>query len=97
MRRFTLIVKDLALPELSEQQIAQLDADQRRVLRQRRKSAFRRYAGDLARRALGVDDEAATNFIKSDTGPRSLMQLRPASAYMARTSEDGELQQLTAR
>jgi len=87
------IVKDLALPDL-QQQIAQLEERDEFYINEEKVRAGDTLATLLTR--LGVDDEAAANFIKSDTLARTVMQLRAGKRVTARTSEDGELQQLTA-
>ena len=45
---------------------------------------------------LGVDDEAAEAFIKSDRVAHRVMQLKPGKRIQAQTNEDGELQWLTS-
>jgi len=87
------IVKDLALPDL-QQQVAQLEDREEFYVNEEKVRSGDTLATLLTR--LGVDDEAAANFIKSDTLARAVMQLRAGKRVMARTSEDGELQQLTA-
>lgn len=86
------IVKDLELPDL-QQQVAQLADRQEYYVNEDRVRSGDSLATLLTR--LGVDDNAAANFIKSDTLARAVMQLRAGKRVMARTSEDGELQQLT--
>lgn len=87
------IVKELALPDL-QQQIAQLENRQAWYVKEEKIRTSDTLA-TLMRR-LGVTDDAAAGFIKSDALARTIMQLRAGKRVMARTSEDGELQQLTA-
>src|SRR5450830_1267104 len=87
------ITKDLALPDL-KQQIAQLEEREAFYVNEEKVRTGDTLATLLTR--LGVDDEEAASFIKSDTLARAVMQLRAGKRVMARTSEDGELQQLTA-
>lgn len=87
------IAKDLALPDL-QQQVAKLQdqASENYVAEEKVRSGDT-LASLLTR--LGVDDDGAANFIKSDAMARAVMQLRPGKRVTAHTSEDGELQQLT--
>ena len=87
------IVKDLPLPNL-QQQIAHLENQQNTYTSQERVRPGDTLASLLSR--LGVDDSDAANFIKSDVTARSVMQLRAGKRVIARTSEDGQLEQLTA-
>lgn len=90
-----LITKDLALPDL-QQQIARLEDRQGQALYVNEEKVR---AGDTLAslmKRLGIADDAAASFIKSDTLARTVMQLRAGKRVMARTSEDGALQQLTA-
>ena len=45
---------------------------------------------------LGVDDDEATAFIKSDTLARTVMQLRAGKRVVAQTDDNGELIKLSA-
>lgn len=87
------IVKDLDLPDL-QQQVAQLSDQNTFYVNEERIRSGDSLATLLTR--LGVDDNAAETFIKSDTLARTVLQLRPGKRVMARTSEDGALQELTA-
>lgn len=83
------IVKDLALPHL-QQQIAQLQDD---YINEEKVRAGDTLATLLTR--LGVDDESAADFIKSDALARTVMQLRVGKRIMVRTTQDGALQELS--
>jgi murein DD-endopeptidase MepM/ murein hydrolase activator NlpD len=86
------IQMDLSLPDLS-QQVAQL-ADQAQYY----SSEDRMRAGDTLAALLtrlGVDDDAATAFIKSDPLAHNVMQLHPGKRLRAQTTADGELLQLS--
>lgn len=86
------IVKELALPDL-QQQVAQLEDQQQYYVNEEKVRSGDTLATLLTR--LGVDDEAAASFIKSDTLARAVMQLRAGKRIVAQTSEDGELLQLS--
>jgi murein DD-endopeptidase MepM/ murein hydrolase activator NlpD len=87
------IVKDLVLPDL-KQQIAQLQerAEDHYVSEEKIRSGDT-LATLLTR--LGVDDDAAASFIKSDTLANAVMQLRPGKRVTANTNEDGDLLRLS--
>ena len=87
------ITKDLALPDL-QQQITKLENQVGMYVNEERVRSGDTLASLLNR--LGVDDDAAASFIKSDALARTVMQLRPGKRITARTTEDGELQQLSA-
>jgi murein DD-endopeptidase MepM/ murein hydrolase activator NlpD len=87
------ITESLAIPALVDQ-IAKLQADHQTYLREERVRSGDTLATLLGR--LGVDDQAATSFIKSDRTAYSVMQLRPGRRVQAETSGDGQLQRLSA-
>jgi murein DD-endopeptidase MepM/ murein hydrolase activator NlpD len=87
------ISEQLSLPQLSEQ-IAALTQGEQSYISEERIRPGDTLAMLLSR--LGVDDTAATNFIKTDRTARSLLQLKPGRLVQARTSDNGELVWLTA-
>jgi murein DD-endopeptidase MepM/ murein hydrolase activator NlpD len=88
-----LIAQDLKLPQLSTQ-IAALDAAQQSFINEERVRSGDTLATLLDR--LGVEDDAAANFIKSDSVARSLMQLRPGKRVQAQINAAGELTRLSS-
>ena len=87
------ITAELALPHLSEQ-IAALDtANQHFIHEERVRSGDT--LGTLLDR-LGVEDDAAATFIKSDPIARNIMQLKAGKRVQAQTNENGELTQLSS-
>lgn len=87
------ITAELQLPHLSEQ-IAALDtANQHFIHEERVRSGDT--LGTLLDR-LGVEDDAAAAFIKSDPIARSIMQLKAGKRVQAQTNENGELTQLSS-
>lgn len=87
------ISKQLALPDLS-QQIAALEDNSQYYINEEKVRSGDTLATLLNR--LGVDDDAAANFIKSDTLARSVMQLRAGKRVVAKTDDNGELVSLSA-
>ncbi|AIY43669.1 Peptidase [Collimonas arenae] len=87
------ISAELALPSLGEQ-IAKLEAQQQLYVAEDKMRAGDTLAALLTR--LGVDDDAAANFIKSDSSARAMLRLKPGTTVQAQTSNDGELQMLRA-
>jgi murein DD-endopeptidase MepM/ murein hydrolase activator NlpD len=83
---------ELAVPNLSEQ-IAKLELDNQTYFREERIRPGDTLATLLHR--LGVDDEAAAAFIKSDRIAYNVLQFRAGRQVQAQTTEDGELQRLT--
>ncbi|WP_026133076.1 M23 family metallopeptidase [Janthinobacterium sp. CG3] len=89
------IAQDLEMPNLSAQitALAQDDHDQKFV-HEEKVRAGDTLAALLTR--LGVDDAAATNFIKTDKIARGVMLLKAGKRVQAQTTEDGQLQWLRA-
>lgn len=87
------ITEDLAIPTLADQ-IAKLQSDQQTYLREERVRSGDTL-GTLLNR-LGVDDDGAVAFIKSDRVAYNLVRLRPGRRIQAETTADGHLQRLTA-
>jgi murein DD-endopeptidase MepM/ murein hydrolase activator NlpD len=87
------ITQELAIPSLTEQ-IAALQADDQAYLREERVRPGDSLASLLDR--LGVRDDEAAAFIKSDRIANSVMQLKPGRRIQAQTDKDGSLQRLLA-
>ncbi len=87
------VEQDLALPNLSAQ-IAALEHNEQTFIHEEKVRSGDTLAALLTR--LGVDDEAAANFIKSDKVARGVMQLKSGKRVQAQTAEDGQLQWLRA-
>jgi len=87
------IVEELAVPSLSEQ-IAKLQSDDQFYLREEKVRPGDTLATLLSR--LGVDDDAAANFIKSDRIAYGVLKLKAGRRVQAQTNSEGQLQRLTA-
>jgi len=87
------ITRELAIPSLSDQ-IAKLQTAPQSYLHEGRVRPGDTLASLLDR--LGVDDSAATAFIKSDPTASGLLRLKSGRHVLAATGEDGELQRLVA-
>jgi murein DD-endopeptidase MepM/ murein hydrolase activator NlpD len=87
------ISAELELPSLSEQ-IAKLEAQQQLYVAEDKMRAGDTLAALLTR--LGVDDDEASNFIKSDSRARAMLRLKTGTLVQAQTSNDGVLQMLRA-
>lgn len=87
----TSITEELNVPSLSEQ-IAQLQSDSQSYLREERVRPGDTLATLLSR--LGVNDDAATNFIKSDKLAYNVLQLKAGRRVQAETDKDGQLHRL---
>jgi murein DD-endopeptidase MepM/ murein hydrolase activator NlpD len=87
------ITEELAVPSLSEQ-IAKLQSDDQLYLREEKVRSGDTLATLLSR--LGVNDDAATNFIKSDRVAYGVIKLKAGRRVQAQTNKDGQLQRLTA-
>lgn len=85
------ITQDLALPQLDEQ-IAKIILQQQHYIKEEKIQRGDSLASLLQR--LGVDDVAATQFIKSDQLARSLMQARAGKSVRVKTSDEGSLEWL---
>jgi murein DD-endopeptidase MepM/ murein hydrolase activator NlpD len=91
----TTIAQDIQLPDLSSQITAlqQQEASQKYVHEEKIR------AGDTLAtllNRLGVEDDAAENFIKKDKTARAIMQLRSGKRVQAQTDENGNLLWLKA-
>lgn len=85
------IVQNLALPEIAEQ-IARLEPAQQAFISEERVRPGDTLAHVLNR--LGVRDDEATAFIKSDATAQGVLQLKSGKRIQAQTSADGSLQWL---
>lgn len=85
--------QELALPDLSAQ-IAAREISEQSYLSEEKVRAGDTLATLLTR--LGIDDDAAASFIKSDRLAHSVLQLKAGKRVQAQTTEDGELQWLSA-
>ncbi|HZW11618.1 MAG TPA: peptidoglycan DD-metalloendopeptidase family protein [Noviherbaspirillum sp.] len=88
----TSITQELAIPTLSEQ-IAKLQSDEQLYLREEKVRPGDTLATLLSR--LGVQDDEAASFIKSDRIAYNVLQLKAGRRVYAQTNQDGQLQRLT--
>lgn len=86
------ITQELAIPTLSEQ-IEKLQSDEQFYLREEKVRPGDTLATLLSR--LGVHDDEAAAFIKSDRIAYNVLQLKAGRRVHARTNQDGQLQHLT--
>jgi murein DD-endopeptidase MepM/ murein hydrolase activator NlpD len=86
------VQEDLNLPTLA-QQIAQFTPDAQTFISEERVRSGDTLATLLQR--LGVNDEAASNYIKSDSRARALMQLRPGRRVQATVDATGVMQSIS--
>ena len=86
------ITENLAVPDFAEQ-IARLQADEPQYFREERVRAGDTLAALLTR--LGVNDDAAAAFIKSDRTAYAVLQLKAGKRVQATTGKDGQLRRLT--
>ena len=86
------VLLNLAVPDLS-QQVEQLAEQEQYYSSEERVRSGDTLATLLTR--LGVDDDDAAGFIKSDPLAHAVMQLRPGKRLQAQTTADGELLQLS--
>jgi murein DD-endopeptidase MepM/ murein hydrolase activator NlpD len=86
------ITQELAIPNLSEQ-IARLQSGEQYYFREEKIRPGDTLATLLGR--LGVEDEAAAAFIKSDRIAYNVMQLKAGRQIQAQTTADGKLRRLT--
>jgi murein DD-endopeptidase MepM/ murein hydrolase activator NlpD len=87
------IAQALELPNLAEQ-IAALQQEPQQFIHEEKVRAGDSLASLLNR--LGVDDQDAVNFIKSDKVAKGVMQLKTGKRVQAETDENGQLQWLRA-
>jgi len=86
------VTEQLAIPNLSEQ-LAKLQSDDQAFLHEERVRSGDTLAALLTR--LGVSDDAAAAFIKSDRIAHGVMQLKAGRSILAQTSKDGSLLRLS--
>jgi murein DD-endopeptidase MepM/ murein hydrolase activator NlpD len=82
------IAQDLELPNLADQ-IAALQHEDQQFIHEEKVRAGDSLATLLNR--LGVDDQDAVQFIKSDKVAKGVMQLKTGKRVQAQTDEDGQL------
>jgi murein DD-endopeptidase MepM/ murein hydrolase activator NlpD len=87
------IAQNLALPQLSDQITALNNAEQNFISEERVRAGDT--LGSLLDR-LGVEDDEASSFIRSDAVARSLMQIRPGKRVQAEVTEEGELKRISS-
>lgn len=88
----TSLVEELSLPTLAEQ-VAALDPSAQNYISEERVRPGDTLAALTGR--LGVHDDAALAFIKSDRVASSMLQLKPGRRVQAKITADGELQWLS--
>ena len=88
----TSITQELAIPSLSEQ-IAKLQSDEQVYSREEKVRPGDTLATLLSR--LGVQDDEAASFIKSDRIAYNVLQLKAGRRVYAQTNQEGQLQRLT--
>ncbi|MDQ2819064.1 MAG: M23 family metallopeptidase [Pseudomonadota bacterium] len=87
------IAQDLALPNLSEQIASMQQNDQQFIHEDRVRAGDS--LGEMMKR-LGVEDQQAVSFIRSDKVARAILQLKTGKRIQAETDENGELITLEA-
>ena len=87
------IAQELALPDISSQ-IDAIEQASPLYLHEEKVRPGDTLAAVLQR--LGIEDDAAEAFIKSDRVAHRVMQLKPGKRIQAQTTEDGELQWLSS-
>lgn len=87
------IVQQLSLPSLAEQ-VSRLEPASQSFVSEERIRPGDNLSSLFGR--LGISDNAAMNFVKSDAVARTVLQLRPGKSVQARIGEDGSLEQLSA-
>lgn len=85
------ITQQLELPQLDEQ-VAALAAGEQHFIREEKVQRGDTLGALLLR--LGVDDDEANQFIKSDALARNLLQVRPGKTVRVKTNDEGELEWL---
>jgi murein DD-endopeptidase MepM/ murein hydrolase activator NlpD len=87
------ITQELPLPNVAAELAADQQAEQTYIAEEKVRPGDS-LASLLTR--LGVDDDAAAGFIKSDQVAHAVLQLKPGKLVQAQTNEDGELKWLSA-
>lgn len=88
----TSLVEELSLPTLAEQ-VAVLDPSSQHYISEERMRPGDTLAALMGR--LGVQDQNALAFIKSDRVASSMLQLKPGRRVQAKITADGELEWLS--
>ncbi|WP_225870024.1 M23 family metallopeptidase [Glaciimonas sp. PCH181] len=91
--RVRAIAEELMLPSL-HQQIATLEAQDHLYVAEDKMRSGDTLAALMTR--LGISDNEAANFIKSDVTARAMLRLKPGSVVQAQTDAEGDLQWLRA-
>ncbi|MEB0134382.1 peptidoglycan DD-metalloendopeptidase family protein [Actimicrobium sp. CCC2.4] len=86
------IVQEMDLPDIADQ-IASLEQSPQLYIHEEKIRYGDTLASVLMR--LGVDDDEAESFIKSDPVARNVLQLKSGKRIQAQTTEDGQLQWLS--
>src|SRR5215210_2008278 len=87
------IAEELALPSIA-QQLAAIDPSPQAFVSEERVRPGDTLATLMDR--LGISDDAAAAFIKSDRTARSVLQLKPGKRIQAQIAANGSLQRLSA-
>lgn len=87
------ITQELSLPSLDEQ-VATLQANEQHFIREEKVLRGDTLGALMLR--MGIDDNEASNFIKSDAVARSLLQVKAGKSIRAQTNDAGELEWLQA-
>lgn len=87
-----VVAEQLSVPDLATQIAAQEQSEQYFV-REEKVRPGDTLATLLTR--LGIDDDVATNFIKTDKTAHAVLELKPGKRVQVQTTEDGELQWLS--
>ncbi|MFZ6756667.1 peptidoglycan DD-metalloendopeptidase family protein [Undibacterium sp. Ji50W] len=82
------ITEELSLPKL-EDQVAALEASEQQFIREATFKSSEPLSTFLQR--IGVDDDEASQFIKSDSIARSMLQFRADKTVAVKTDDEGEL------
>lgn len=85
------IATELSLPDLTKQ-LDEIEQNEQRFVREEKTRSGDTLAALMQR--MGVDDEAATSFIKTDKLAKTVMQLKAGKPVQAVTDEEGQLQWL---
>lgn len=88
-----MVSQAISLPSL-DQQVAQLENETQHFVKEERVQRGDTLGALFLR--LGIDDQEAIDFVKTDPLARSLMQVKAGKALRAQTDEDGELEWLQA-
>ena len=87
------ITQDLDLPKLDDQ-IAALEASEQHFVREEKVLRGDTLGALMLR--LGIDDNEANNFIKTDATAKGVLQVKAGKSVRAQTNDEGELEWLQA-